>query len=123
MVCDQIGSPTSTRELANICWEIIILKRKRNLPFILHWSNSGVASWYDLANAIGSIGYEIGLLKKKAIVYPIKSTDYPSPAKRPSYSVLNTSNTQEILKLRPSYWRDELKEILYEIMKKSKKII
>ena len=115
VVCDQIGSPTSTVELSKICWEIVRKKNIKKLPFILHWSQSGVASWYDLAIYIGRIGKEIGLIQKQAKINPIRSTSYKTAAQRPSYSVLNTFNTQEYLQFQPSYWQDTLKQILYDL--------
>ena len=120
VVCDQISSPTSTKELSKICWTILKSKEDNNLPLIIHWSNAGVASWYDLAISIGNIGLELGLLKKKAKVVPIRSSDYQRQAKRPSYSLLNTFEAQKLLKLEPSHWQDELKEIIYEIIDNKK---
>lgn len=114
VVSDQIGVPTNAKTLAKACWRILELKEKNNLPFILHWSDAGVASWYDLAIAIGEIGLEIGLLKKQAKVNPIKTSQYPTPATRPKYSVLDTSSSSKLLDLQPTHWRVNLKNILIE---------
>ena len=115
VVSDQIGSPTSTRELARVCWKIIKVKKGKKIPTILHWSNSGVASWFDIAEAIGSIGTEFGVITAKATINPINSEDLTRAAKRPNCSILNTFNTQKELKLKPIYWRDEIKNIINEI--------
>lgn len=117
VVSDQIGSPTSAHEIAKACWKIVELKKKDKLPFILHWSDAGVASWFDLAVAVGEIAKELKIIDKTAIVNPITTSDYPTPAQRPKYSVLNTFNTAKLLKRKPKYWRTSLKEILYEYKK------
>ena len=118
VVSDQIGSPTSTYDLAKVCWKIIEVKRKEKLPHILHWSDSGVTSWYDIAVAVGDLAEDLKIIEKKAMVNPISTYEYPTPAKRPLYSILNTSNTSKVLDLKPNYWRDNLKNILIEYQKK-----
>ncbi len=117
VVSDQIGSPSSAFEIAKACWKIIELKKKEKLPFILHWSDAGVASWFDLAVAVGDIAKELNMIDKIAIVNPISTSDYPTPAQRPKYSVLNTFNTAKLLKKKPIHWRKNLKDILYEYKK------
>ena len=79
---------------------------------IMHWSDSGIASWYDIAVAIGEIGKELGLINQPAKVYPIRTKDYPTQAKRPVYSILNCRKTREILDLPATHWRDSLKGIM-----------
>ena len=120
VVCDQIGAPTSAKHLARLCWKIINFKKDKHLPEIVHWSDAGVASWYDLAVAVGEIGQNLGILKKKAYINPIRSIDYLSPAKRPKYSLLDSQSTCDILKVRPNHWRMNLLDILieYKNMKK-----
>ena len=66
----------------------------------------------DLAEAVGEISLELGILKKRAQVYPIRSKEYPTPAKRPKYSLLDCMKTSEILNLKPNHWRKNLREIL-----------
>tara|TARA_B100001093_G_scaffold510011_1_gene575083 strand:+ start:9279 stop:10181 length:903 start_codon:yes stop_codon:yes gene_type:complete len=117
VVNDQIGAPTSSKDLAIVCWEIIKLKKAKNLPFILHWSDAGVTSWYDIAEAVGEIGIDLGILERKAKINPIKSIQYPTLAKRPKYSLLNTTNTSELLEKRPIHWRENLKRILIDYKK------
>lgn len=121
VVYDQIGSPTSAKELSKVCWQIIKFRKTKKLPFILHWSDAGVASWYDLAIAVGEIGLELGLIEKKAFVNPIKTKDYPLPARRPKYSILDTQNTSRLLEMSPSHWRINLYDILNEYKKINKK--
>ena len=102
---DQIGCPTSAEELAKVCWRIIELKKKKKLPFIFHWTDAGVASWFDVAVAVGELAKELGINKKEAIVLPISTSDYPTLALRPKYSLLNTRETSRILGLKGTHWR------------------
>ena len=106
VVADQVGCPTSTAGLARACWTVI----ERRATGILHWSDAGVASWYDFAMAIGELGEQIGLLETAAKVQPICTTDYPTPARRPSYSLLNCTSTRAKLNLAPKHWRDALQD-------------
>ena len=118
VVCDQVGAPTSAKHLAKICWKIIHLKKiNKELPESLHWSDAGVASWYDIAVAVGDIGIELGIIKKKAFVNPIKTQNYPLPAERPKYSILDSHSTCDILGVIPNHWRINLLEILKEYKK------
>jgi len=114
VVSDQIGCPTSAGELAKVCWKIIELKKKKKLPFILHWSDAGVASWFDIAVAVGELAKELGINKKEAFVLPINTSEYPTPAQRPKYSLLNTQNASNLLDINPIHWRKNLRNILIE---------
>ena len=114
VVSDQIGAPTSVKGLAKVCWKILNVKKEKNLPFIMHWRDAGIASWYDLAFAISDIGFELDILKNKKNINPIKTINYPTPAKRPKYSLLDTQKTSEILGIIPNHWRVNLKDILNE---------
>jgi len=121
VVTDQIGCPTSTIDLAKVIWKIVELKKKKKLPFILHWSDAGVASWFDIAVAVGELAKELDINKNEATIFPINTSDYPTPAKRPKYSLLNTQETSRILELNGAHWRKNLREILIEY-KKIKKV-
>tara|TARA_B100000886_G_scaffold335752_1_gene293320 strand:- start:539 stop:1441 length:903 start_codon:yes stop_codon:yes gene_type:complete len=120
VISDQIGCSTSARELAKVCWRIIELKKKKKLPFILHWRDAGVASWFDIAVAVGEIAKELDINKKEAFVLPINTSEYPTPAQRPKYSLLDTKHTSSLLDINPIHWRKNLKNILIEY-KNSKK--
>lgn len=117
VIFDQIGAPTSAKELAKVCWRILDVKNDKKLPPILHWSDSGVTSWYDLSEAIGEIALDLGIINKRAKVYPIRTKEYPSPAIRPKFSLLDLQKTSEHLGLTPNHWRKNLKEILAEYKK------
>lgn len=111
VVNDQIGSPTYARDLAGLVFHLISDSSGKSLPQgIFNYSNEGVCSWYDFAAAI----FEIAGIPCK--VEPIPSVDYPTPAPRPSYSVLDKSRFKSVFGTSIPYWRDSLKDCLYEIM-------
>ena len=117
VVSDQIGCPTSSTSLAFACWKIIqnweVLNNKTSRrEQILHWSDQGVASWYDVAIAIEEIGKELGLVNTESSVKAIESKDFPTLAKRPSFSLLDCYSTREELKLKGQHWRLSLRKIL-----------
>ncbi len=84
----------------------------RNTSEIYHFTNSGVASWYDFAVAIFEEAQTLGFPIKVNQVVPITTSDYPTPAKRPAYSVLSGQKITSILGNYPPYWRDSLKQML-----------
>lgn len=115
VVEDQISSPTSTYSLSKVCWKLLTTSLNfKTIPPLLHWCDSGVASWYDFAVAVGEIGIEIGLISKMAKVRPIKSTEFKTLVRRPHFSKLDSSETTKFLNIEQNYWRKEL----YETMKK-----
>ena len=107
VVFDQIGTPTYANDLA-----IAILKVIQNLapgmPRLYHYSNEGVASWYDFAKAI----FEIKALTNK--VLPIRSDEFQTSARRPHYSVLDKTLIKKIFALDIPHWREGLKKCLTE---------
>ncbi|MGC1204866.1 MAG: sugar nucleotide-binding protein, partial [Flavobacteriaceae bacterium] len=104
VVYDQVGSPTYAKDLAEVIIKIIT-NNNENYG-VYHYSNEGVASWYDFAKAIfDESNTKINLL-------PIKSEAYPLPAKRPSYSVLDKEKIKNTLDISIPYWRDSLKKCL-----------
>ena len=108
MVADQVGCPTASHTLAAACWAAI----RHRASGILHWSDAGAASWYDFALAIGELGTARGLLQRPAEVLPITSADYPTPARRPSYSLLDCAGSRKALGLAPVHWRQALTEVM-----------
>ena len=104
VVVDQVGTPTYAKDLASIILHLIVTKN--NQYGIYHYSNEGVASWYDFAKAIfEEIGADLKLL-------PIKTFEYPTPAKRPAFSVLDKTKIKKTLKLEIPYWRDSLRKAI-----------
>jgi dTDP-4-dehydrorhamnose reductase len=108
VVADQVGCPTSTLSLAAACWRAL----SGEGPRILHWSDAGAASWYDFAVAIGELGVAAGLLERMAAVRPLTTADYPTPAQRPGYSLLECTASRAALSLEPLHWRAALAEVL-----------
>ena len=117
VVADQVGCPSSTLNLATACWRAVQLgsKHEQPLPPVLHWSDTGAASWFDVSMAVGELGLELGLLKRAATVSPIQTSDFPTPAKRPSYSLLDCSSSRSALELDGQHWRQSLRAVLEAI--------
>jgi dTDP-4-dehydrorhamnose reductase len=115
VVADQVGCPTSSLTLAAACWRAIGADPKG--PRILHWSDAGAASWYDFAVAIGELGMATGLLEQAAAVRPLTKANYPTPARRPSYSLLDCSASRAALGLEPLHWRAALAEVLVTLQR------
>ncbi|MEB3235846.1 MAG: dTDP-4-dehydrorhamnose reductase [Cyanobacteriota bacterium] len=117
VVADRVGCPTSTLTLAAACWRVI--ETAPADPAVaagpspaLHWCDGGAASWYDVAVAVGELGVELGVLERMAAVEPITTAGYPTPAQRPSYSLLDCTATRSRLKLAPLHWRQALRQLL-----------
>ena len=113
VVSDQIGSPTWANSLASSIW----CMADRKLSGTQHWTDSGVASWYDFAVAIAEIGHQLDLIETMPSVIPVTTKDFPTPARRPAYSVLDKTGTWSLLEgtgcVPCAHWRTNL----YEMMK------
>ena len=114
VVADQVGSPTHAESLARALWKLAATDECG----IFHFTDAGVASWYDFAFEIGFLGEKYGLLTSCPDVIPIATSDYPTPAPRPSYSVLDKSKTWALIG-PGTHWRQELETM---IQKKAGKI-
>ncbi len=123
VVADQVGCPTSTYTLASACWKALAIPDFLPKHRRFHWSDAGAASWYDFAIAIGEIAVDIGLLENCAEVIPIRTADYPTPATRPTYSLLNCDSSYKLLALKPLHWRRALGQVMQMIMRKKVKFI
>ncbi|MEP0177277.1 MAG: dTDP-4-dehydrorhamnose reductase [Paraglaciecola sp.] len=117
VIDDQIGSPTSAKALAAAC----LFAADNKVQGVHHFTDAGVASWYDFAVAIQKIAIEKSLLKKSIVINPIPTIAYPTPAKRPTYSVLdkNTLNSS-FNHLQPKHWQSELADVI-ELLKSNLK--
>jgi dTDP-4-dehydrorhamnose reductase len=115
VVADQVGCPTATHTLAAACWRAIGVGADADGARILHWCDAGAASWYDFAVAIGELGVAAGLLQQAAVVQPLTTADYPTPAQRPSYSLLDSTASRQTLGLDPVHWRTALAEVLAQL--------
>lgn len=109
VVFDQVGTPTYAGDLAFNLLKIIESNVKSDKPEIYHYSNEGVISWYDFAKEI------MDLAELNCRILPIESHEYPLPAPRPHYSVLNKNRFKEIFKIEIPYWKDSLKLCLKRI--------
>ena len=113
VVADQVGCPSSTLNLATACWRVISIRAEQ--PPVLHWCDAGAASWYDVSVAVGELAAEQGLIETPANVRPICTEDYPTPAQRPAYSLLDCRSTREQLELDGEHWRQALRAVLSAI--------
>ncbi len=107
VVADQVGTPTFARNLAKAIWSL----SANDIAGMFHYTDAGVASWYDFALAIQEESLALGLLNRKVPVIPISTADYPTPAKRPFYSVLDKTNTTALIGEAP-HWREALRDML-----------
>ena len=136
VVFDQIGTPTYALDLANVIIAIIedykksLTSNPSSLTYaktgIYHYSNEGVCSWYDFTKMIQQIGLEIGYynrlpkqgdLEGLCDIQPCHSDEFPSPVKRPAFSVLDKSKIKETFAISVPYWTDSLKACLQNMNK------
>jgi dTDP-4-dehydrorhamnose reductase len=108
VVNDQVGSPTYAADLAAAIMEIITSGKWE--PGIYNYSNSGVISWFDFANEIKK------QLHSKCEVYPIPTSQFPTPAKRPAYSVLDREKIQSVYNIKAREWKESLKECIDKLV-------
>ena len=114
VVFDQVGTPTYAADLAEAIIQIIEKVIANPASFqggVYHYSNEGVCSWYDFAKKIMQIG------NRTCNVYPIETKDYPTPAKRPYYSVLNKKKVKDIYHIHIPHWEDSLVRCMKILMK------
>jgi len=113
VVSDQIGTPTYARDLAKTILEIIPDYHPKNKTEIYHFSNEGVASWYDFAKEI------LQLANIKCKVNPVETKDYPTAAQRPQYSLLNKTKIKKEFHIEIPYWKDSLKDCIRILIQKN----
>ncbi|MCH2161019.1 MAG: dTDP-4-dehydrorhamnose reductase [Phycisphaerales bacterium] len=104
VVADQVGSPTWARTLASGIWNLVLQEASGTH----HLTDAGVASWFDFAVAIRELGVARGLLDETVVVDPIRTVDYPTPAARPSYGVMDKTDTFNLLGGSTPHWRSAL---------------
>ena len=112
VVVDQVGSPTWSGSLAQAVWD---LAHRPDQHGIQHWSDEGVASWYDFAVAIQEEAIARRLLDRAIPIRAIATREYPTPARRPAYSVLDKRRTAAALGYPPPHWRTSLRNMLDEL--------
>jgi dTDP-4-dehydrorhamnose reductase len=111
VVADQLGTPTWAPSLAGALWALAA----QGTTGLHHYTDAGVASWYDFAVAVAEEGAAAGLLDRAARVVPIATADYPTPAPRPAYSVLDKSATWALLGGPALHWRVNLRKNMREL--------
>jgi len=114
VIFDQVGTPTNASDLARTCLDILTYSSQIEMNSkgkIYHFSNEGVASWYDFAIAIMELG------KVDCHLKSIETKDYPTPAKRPHFSVLNKSKIKSDFEIKIPYWRYSLAECISKLHK------
>jgi dTDP-4-dehydrorhamnose reductase len=112
VVCDQIGTPTWAAGIAAAIWGLIEVGAPGGVH---HWTDLGVASWYDFAVAIEEEALARGLLRRAVPIAPIPSAAYPTRARRPAFSVLDTAATRALIKVPARHWRHNLRTMLDEL--------
>lgn len=131
IVGDQVGTPTWAAGLANMLWALVTQSTVTNKAVnqtdtieaelntqkvtILNWTDAGVASWYDFAVAIQELAVEKGLLSKPIPISSIPAASYPTPAKRPAFSVLNKAEAEQFSGVKTIHWRAQLSTMLDEL--------
>jgi len=112
VVSDQIGTPSWAAGVASAIWGLIEAQAPGG---VYHWTDLGVASWYDFAVAIQDEALARGLLNRAVPVTPIASSAYPTRARRPAFSVLDSGSTRELIKVPARHWRHNLRTLLDEL--------
>ena len=108
VVADQVGTPTHAASLARAIWAL------HGHSGVFHWTDAGITSWYDFAVAIQDEALRLGLLSVPKPIIPIATVDYPTPARRPAWSVLDKASSWAIT--GPArHWRHELIDCLKDI--------
>ena len=117
VVADQSGKTTSCSTLSKL---LLLIASQPDQSGIYHWCDGGEISWYDFALAIQAEATAMDLLDKRTLINPITTEQYPTPASRPTYSVLNRSKTLEDFDFPASDWRAELNLIIRQLAESAK---
>lgn len=110
VVADQIGSPTWASGLARTIWGLVA----KDASGTFHHSDAGVASWYDFAVAVAEEAHALGMIPRIPVIRPLTTADYPTPARRPAFSLLDSRATRAALGDEPVHWRTNLRLMLEE---------
>lgn len=117
VVADQWGCPTSAESIARALWALAVeYRQKDNLRWgVYHYGGMPACTWHDFANAIFEEAQDAGLLARQPVVHAISTADYPTPARRPAWSVLDCALLQQIHGVSPTDWREELRVVLRQL--------
>ena len=116
VVADQVGSPTSTHSLVAL---LLTMLSQGIKPGIYHWTDGASISWYEFAQAIQQEAIDQGLLKKKIPIKPLTTKEYPAPAVRPAYSVLDRSKILSDIGMQATDWQQELRLVIKQVAKRT----
>ena len=109
VVSDQRGTPTSAQGLATALWRLVQLPAVKG---ILHWTDDDETTWHGFASEIQRLGLHYGLLHKVVPIEPIATSEFPTPATRPAYSVLDKESTFAALGIRAQPWQQALEQVI-----------
>lgn len=115
VVFDQVGTPTYALDLASAIYEIISGKKYGGKSGIYHYSNEGVCSWFDFSKAIAQYSGQT-----KCDIQPCHSDEFPSPVRRPAFSVLDKTKIKQTFGVKVPYWTDSLQKCINNLQKQSK---
>lgn len=110
VVADQVGAPTWATGLARTIWALV----EKGATGTFHHCDDGVASWHEFAIAIAEEAHALGLISRIPAIHAITTEEYPTPARRPAFSLLDCSKTRAFLGDAPVAWRDNLRLMLKE---------
>ena len=110
VVFDQVGTPTFAGDLADVIFDIVENRKWEGRTGIYHYSNEGVCSWYDFTMKIAELAGN-----KACDIQPCHSDEFPSPVKRPAYSVLDKTKIKETFGIRIPYWTHSLEKCMKQI--------
>ncbi len=111
VVADQVGTPTWAKGLARALWDMVL----KDLRGVYHWSDAGVASWFDFAVGIQKEALALGLLAQKKVITPVDTFAFQTPARRPAYSVLDKTKTRQDLGYYGPHWLENLQTMLIDL--------
>ena len=112
VVFDQVGTPTYAYDLAKVIFDIIENRKYEGNTGVYHYSNEGVCSWFDFTKMIAEIAGNT-----ECDIQPCHSDEFPSPVKRPAYSVLDKTKVKETFGITVPYWTDSLKKCMNNLMR------
>ena len=112
VVIDQCGTPTYAHDLAQAVFDIIEKRKYEGNNGIYHFSNEGVTSWFDFSKMIAELSGNTA-----CDIHPCSSAEYPSPVRRPAYSVLDKTKIKQTFGIKVPYWTDSLKLCIQNLKK------
>jgi dTDP-4-dehydrorhamnose reductase len=119
VVGDQVGRPTYTRDLASVALELIGVGGSKGpcRPGVYHFANGDAVSWHGFAGAIRELALELGFPVRASRVLPVTTAEFPRPAPRPAYSVLDTTRVESVLERTPRPFRVALHDYLVNLQR------